>query len=395
MRRLLTLYRQGSTNNIIAAQRGSISNGVTGAIAIQTSRNQYFAHPKGAISNLKLVYAQWYYDIGSFVETTVGNSSTITASVEYPAGTFTQVTFSGSPSASIADGGLLTSDIANVTIPAGAEFWVRTCHVPDGTQKIPYTNLPQTANTLGVHIGTTSSGDLTMSGTIANAAIQNVSGPVAIVGTVAAPNARAYIVAGDSIAWGQGDVSSADAKGGSGYVARALVNKGAYTKLTCQGQYLAKTLSPRTKLTALIAALQGTYTDLACEFGINDLTLTSGMSTIQSNLQTYWGLYSGRISQCTISPKTTSTDGWITTVNQTTSTSNFFTSDRLNTLNAWIRGLPAGLSNVIEAADAFMSARDSDLWLANNPGLTLDGVHPTSLGAITVGTSPFVTQSIS
>ncbi|MGO9417899.1 hypothetical protein [Roseiarcus sp.] len=54
-----------------------------------------------------------------------GGATTITASIEYPAGTCTPLTFSGSTTGTIANDSYLASDPLTIAIPAGAQFWVR------------------------------------------------------------------------------------------------------------------------------------------------------------------------------------------------------------------------------------------------------------------------------
>ncbi len=371
------------TREILAAQRSMISNGVVTNTAL-TSRAMHYSHPAGAISNLQFIWAQWYYSTSSLVETAVGNSSTITASIEYPAGTFTQITFGGQASAVIADGGLLTSDNITISIPAGTQFWVRTCHKSNGSHNIPVTTLPAACNVLNTNEGNSTAGDLTMSGTISTTSTVNTVRPVAILGDVGANNARSYILTGDSICWAQGDVTNVDAHGGSGYLARALISQGSYTKLSCGGQGVHEALSATTKLSALLSNLSGNYSDMVCEYGVNDLRLRGDTAQLETDLASYWALYGGRISQCTLTPRTTSTDGWTTTGNQTVQTAPW-TLAKLNTINDWVRTTPAGVANYVETADAAMSARDSGLWAAHNPGWVLDGTHPTSIAAAAIG----------
>jgi len=75
-----------------------------------------------AITSLKLVFPN--FQLGN-PDTSNAAVMTITASIEFPAGTFTQVKFGGSASGTIPDFGLVTSDFVNVSIPNATQFWVR------------------------------------------------------------------------------------------------------------------------------------------------------------------------------------------------------------------------------------------------------------------------------
>jgi hypothetical protein len=199
-----------------------------------------------------------------------------------------------------------------------------------------------------------------------------------MVGTIAAANAKSFVIVGDSIAWGEGDVSSVGPKGGSGWIARALdVHGYPYVKIAKQGQQATDYVSTMAPTTSFLGKLS--FTDMVCEFGINDLRLGRTQAQVLADHQTIYGQFVGkRIHQTTLPPRSSSTDAWATLVNQAGKTDGTMAS--LNTLNAVIRAKPANVNNVIEAADAAMSARDSDIWTAP-PAATLDGTHPVSTKA--------------
>ena len=81
------------------------------------------------INQIKVVFPNFYIassarpDSGAKAQP--GNSAIVTASIEYPAGTCTQLKFSGSASGTISNGGQSTSDALTISIPNGATFWVR------------------------------------------------------------------------------------------------------------------------------------------------------------------------------------------------------------------------------------------------------------------------------
>ena len=154
------------------------------------------------------------------------------------------------------------------------------------------------------------------------------------------------------------------------------------------------------------------FTHAVDEYGINDFS--SGFYTTFSAFQTaklaFWNLlasYGLKVVACTIAAETTSTDGWVTTGNQAARSAAFATSTAVGTTgtnsqdqqyNDWIRTLPSPLVGIVDAADAQMSARDSQLWptfsvggtaypaVAASSGYvgTADGTHDIGIGQVTI-----------
>ena len=87
------------------------------------SRSPHVA--RTALTSIQVVFPGWYIN-GSLNETAPGAAITIKASVEYPAGTFTQLLFSGVTSGTVPNGGYLVSDALTVSIADGETFWVRS-----------------------------------------------------------------------------------------------------------------------------------------------------------------------------------------------------------------------------------------------------------------------------
>lgn len=128
---------------------------------------------------------------------------------------------------------------------------------------------------------------------------------------------------------------------------------------------------------------------------------------MQANLIMLWNQQNGygqRVIQTTITPNTTSTDGWATTGNQTPVNATV-ESHRVQ-LNDWLRGgapMSGGLAVAVgtsgallagdtghplygywEITDNVESARNSGIWKA---GYTTDGLHPniTGINAASIG----------
>ncbi|CDM57381.1 SGNH/GDSL hydrolase family protein [Rhizobium favelukesii] len=338
-----------------------------------TSRRAHYAHPDGDVSNFKTVDCTFV-----FAGITADQAATriIKRYIEYPAGVFTQVTWGGQPTVTLSTT-TVVSDPINLTIPAGAQFWERTVNLTNTVSLFPLQQLPASSQALGVSDGNSAS-DLGNSGTITATSTQTTFGATVMIGDIAAPNAKSYVIFGDSIAWGEGDISNVGPKGGNGWLGRALdVHGYPYLKIAKQGQQAADLVSSPSRVQSLLAAMS--FTDAVVEYGVNDLRLGRTQAQILADQQTIYGYVPGkRIYQTTITPRSSSTDSWATTVNQTAKTDGNMAA--LNPLNAAIRAKPANVNTVLEAADAAMSARDSDIWGGAFPPTT-DGTHPNSVKA--------------
>ncbi|HEY6019284.1 MAG TPA: SGNH/GDSL hydrolase family protein, partial [Candidatus Paceibacterota bacterium] len=202
-----------------------------------------------------------------------------------------------------------------------------------------------------------------------------------IFGTVLAKNARAFFVLGDSLTGGTGDITSAGPKGGSGVPARILDQHGyPYFKFWKGGMQVAEEVT----IAATINAYAGNFgwTDLFFQSGLNDLSLGSRTKAqIEADIQTMLGqsnLTGKNTYKTTVGPRSTSTDSWATTANQTPAVDGNMAD--LNGFNADIRAGLANVQVVIDWADAAMSARDSDIHKAPPAGTT-DGTHYNSTRA--------------
>lgn len=363
------------TNSILVANRNQISTVTAVVPDLHTSRRSHYASPQGAISNLKFVDCGFYID-ASFAIANAPASYTIKRYLEYPAGVFTQVTWSAATSVSIS-GAHVVSDPVAVTIPAGAKFWERTVHISGANRTIPMIELPDFSATIGAD-DTYALSDMGNSGTPSGSAT-NFLGSVAIIGTVAKGNARAFVVAGDSITWGLGDVTSVGMKGASGWFARGLDPLFPWMKVARSSVRTEHVLAYGAPVTNLLASVG--FTDFVTALGTNDLWQgINHAATVISNQQAIAASWASgkRFYMPTLPPWTSSTDTWVTTVNQTERVDGFWSE--LDALNGLIRAHPAGVTNHVEAADATMSARDSGIWQAP-PALTTDGLHPSSAGA--------------
>jgi hypothetical protein len=274
-----------------------------------------FHYARQSLTSLQVVIPNFYVNPG-VGETAIGAAATVTASIEYPAGTFTQVKFSGSTSGTIANGSYIVSDPVAVTIPNGAFFYTRIYFSnPDG---IPYTyyNANQTedynlgeATTFG-----TSVTDQTMGGTVASTLETILVYPAAIIAPSQQP---AICLVGDSRTMGYGDVAN-DVTGDIGTLARYVGPNWAYINMGIYGDTVATAVSGSwTNRVALSAYC----THIIDAYGVNDLSGGTSAATVAADR----GLLEAKFSTSkiiygtTIEPETTSTDDWETTTNQTVS----------------------------------------------------------------------------
>lgn len=314
------------------------------------------------MKSVRLVYSNWY---GS--ENKLGAALTITASIEYPVGIFTQVKFSGAAAGTISDGSNLISDPVVVAIPQGSPFFVRQYCVNPSATGIVYSSYLQN-QTLGEAMLMAASGvaDQTMGGTIAPNFANTLYGPSAIIGDT---RRASVLVVGDSRAAGANE-DHATISTETGQITPSLFPAIGYMNMAIAGEQAQNFVQKH-----IYRAPFGMYaTHIICEYGINDLILGSRTyAQVLADLQTIRGYFAKqKFYQATILPKSLSTDGWATVGNQT--------ADPLaaprSALNNTFRGGASWLNGYFETADAVESARDSGLWKA--PGYTADGLHGTT-----------------
>lgn len=342
----------------------------------------------------------------TLTDTDNGTVVPINASVEIGA-TIYRLTFGGQITGTMQGGGSITCDPLAVDIAAGTQVYVRT--------------FVNATNWYGNHRafyagagGFTTTTDLTAPGstTIADQTTgQRLLGPVSANGhpVVSTPS---VLIAGDSIASGQSDGgltfaltgknTAFAALGGGGFIARAL---------TAAGIGSVNAALPSDTIQNFVGisghfrrlTLAATCTSAICEYGRNDLTGGRTLAQVQADLITAWGMFVNRglrTFQTTITPLSTSTDNFITVVNQTVGNAGAETSRVA--FNTWLRdgapmigtapqavgatgstvarcnvygttgalvtaasGAAHMLYGIFDVADAAESSRNSGLWKAS------------------------------
>jgi hypothetical protein len=384
----------------------ALSNGT------DTGCNTFLQHYlPGGITELRFVYVNSY----GAGETLGTDTIPIRVGVGLPDGTIRPVFFRGARAGSVEPGAILVSDpipvdgIAyvvsrtNISVSSGAK-WVTS--FPDASGRAAE----------GAEKGTSIT-DKSLTGTISSGGATGVPmyGPSAVIGRQSGGNWTRLPqigAVGDSILFGQGDGMGDVPAGGVGFFERAINN--VYGFVTCGSptETIAQFLVS-TGHAIRLALMQGMAAILA-EHGCNDVTGGASFSTMQSRMISYWTRLNStgaKIWQITLTPKSTSTDGWTTTANQTTDASN---SVRVQ-VNNWIRdgapmlngsGVATGssaagtlragttghpLAGYFEVADQVESARDSGLWKPDPLLRNVTDAAMTSgsdqLGSLTAGFS--------
>lgn len=190
-------------------------------------------------------------------------------------------------------------------------------------------------------------------------------------------------VAGDSIVDGSGD-SGAGPFNNVGPLNRALDPASiGYAKFGAPGERVASVVA--TGLYAARGVLAMQAKNIVCGYGTNDLANGDTLPTIQTNLITFWQMFSstGRaVFQLTLDPRATSSDTWKTTTNQTLPA---FEPVR-TALNTWLRTGAPIIANIATPASA------PGALVAGQPGHPLAGLFDTA-GAVEVNAANILTPN--
>lgn len=323
---------------------------------------------------------------GNQADTGIGAATTITASIEYPSGTCTQLKFSASASSTIPDGGVVFTDSLTISIPSGSTAWLRGYWV--NSAGIVYNNFQNT--TLGEVVRAAASGvsDQTMScDAITNNLTASVP-PLAVLGMTTKPS---VIIIGDSVSAGQYDTetsSGASAYDGKiGTIARSLGNI-PFVNLSVGGEWALNWVANGTGRNQVVQFGSHMISDLGRNDIFNSRTVAQTLAAIgtvfalaRSNQKKY---------QTTLLPNTSSSDGWLTQENQ--SPFNVGPNISLITLN---NSLVAGVPNTNGTYDiaTVMTGPGGNpgfwnSWVtAGSPPYCEDGIHPNTAGYIAIQNS--------
>lgn len=354
-------------------------------------------HARDDIKAMRLVMPNWYVN-GSMIETNGAAAATWTATIEYPEGNFTAVKFDGSDSGTVSAGMNLISDSTQVSIPSGAKFWVRLYQNAPG--KILWNNQYCGDGTAQAAFGLTSTAcpDLTRGGDAA--VVTAVEGGMITPAAIIAETARPAIgIVGDSISVGKGDVGD----GGSlqSYLGRAFGGSYALLNVGVSSDTLVNFIASNAKRRSLINSY---CSHVIVEYGSNDVINGRTAAQILADTITVLGYFPGkRLAVCTLTPRVTSSDGFITEANQTVLASEpvriVVNAQRRNGLStATVLG-PAAVIFDIErdCESSYASGKWKVIPGTVSPAIasyTTDGIHPNRTGYIAIAgginTSSFV-----
>jgi hypothetical protein len=348
-------------------RRTFIANTLNTSYTQQNIRQSDFATE--AMNNFRVVIPNFYMVQGfdSSPEKAAG-SATITAAIEYPSGTFTQLTFGGSATLNQAAFDISVSDPVALSIPAGAVFYTRIFRVCAGG--VFLSNFWSNANGSVCELGTGSLTDKTMGGTLTQGLANQGWAPVAIVQR--STTARTTCILGDSKSWGANVLNSGP---GGGEIYPSLVKSGApnigILHLGTSGSQIQNLITGGTRRIFLARKYSKNW---ILQHGVNDLNAGRTAAQVLADRATIRAMGpSGRVWDCTIT--VTSTGTWGSYASQNVIS---YQAQRVS-LNASIRALPL----YCETADPVEDGRDTGRWRSpvpqNTPAtsgtLTPDGVH--------------------
>lgn len=375
---------------------GELSNAATelgGTIRVQ---HQMLCSAHG----LQLVYGNFYNHnlAGTGTETDGPNDITVAASIESGGKSF-PVTFNGARQVVIKPGAIGVSDPLGVAFAKAATFYTRTYVLVTAGQQFPRgCALTVAGNFEGQNYANPAGTDLTPVTAAAWAAFNSTRGysPYAIIGRASYPtNSPVFGLVGDSIISGAGDTDT-----DNGFALRALNGDYPYLRVSYPGEtvdaFMQQGGITRFRRASLLELANVTH--IFDEFGINSLASPS----IKQNSVTKWQFLAllAKVYATTLTPKTTSTDSFVSLANQTV-TANEATRTGYND---WLRdGAPiqnsapvaigssgatvyrAGdalhpLAGWYEIADTVESSRNSGKWRVDGGAWTADGTHPTAAG---------------
>ncbi|WP_152045238.1 hypothetical protein [Aureimonas psammosilenae] len=367
----------------------------------------------GELTEIWLVYANWHLPLGNCAEVPTGNPVMLAAALELEGVTVEAPNASRAAPRRMEDGETFlagpfrASDFGldrfrPVADPLGpAAHFARTSMWADVGQKLPRSGqyLSEAPASRGHY--SLAATHVHLTGPLAGANNGVAPSHIAVIGRptpAAAANWRATLVIGDSVCEGQADASPypAVARGG-GYVARAHWNNGGrHLPLAQLGRHGGKLAHYRAGGAAR-RSMAAFATHALLAFGANDLFVLAdaNLASRQAALKAAWladldaeiaalrGAGIRHIRVAHVGPRTTSSDQWATSVNQSPQAN--WQADFVASVNAEIVSrVLNGKANAIDAAfdvNAHWGEGGGNAkWLvngaANHP--TGDGTHPNS-----------------
>lgn len=252
------------------------------------------------ITSVQVGFANWLVG-GTGAEQNPGGTAELTASIEYPSGTFTQLLFGGTPTANLANGATIFSDAASVAIPNGSSFWVRIWFL--GSAEGLFKAFRNTAAGDAMAFAASGLVDQTLSGTVVDGGFNGIYRPIAIIAQTKKPS---IFIAGDSRPNGANDTYSGSSTF-IGDIARSIGPSFAYINGGTNNAQLANWLGGGA---ANRLSLVQYCSHVINELGINDFN-SGGKSAAQMESQqaSFRALLGGKpLYLMTLEPFSSSTD---------------------------------------------------------------------------------------
>ena len=365
---------------------GQSSTGLSASNIDRLGGRYVFKAGKRGVKNPRYVFSSHYL---APAYSTAPNPFTVAAGMERNS-QFTRALFGGAQTRVInPTDGLIETDAIAPFLAADESIFVRTevsmavgQQCPVGYLRYPSNNTVETIpQSSGQPSQLAAIGVMAIAGSYTHGGFG--FGPLAVVGDVDSYTPSA-LVFGDSIADGNG-YHTAGNDGSMGYIALGLYNAGVghckATRGSNRAAYSTPVLSPNQ------FALCRYATHLIGNLGTNDIFAGRTLAQLQADLLDIWAGAKAVQAQIKIHwqlllPRTTSTDSWATTANQTP-IAGFEVGGIRDQLNAWLYakvadGTIAGIINPLPDCE---SPTTPGVW---GPALTTDGVHPASATHITM-----------
>jgi parallel beta-helix repeat protein len=391
-----------------AVSKAAVGQGFVSGLAgtaVQGQSRMHMMLGDGSLTELHVCYGNW----ASPSEAPGPGNLIIEAALESdgPLGV-AHFTWSGANTITLTPGqtacsdALLPSAFGLTVFPANSAEWFRTGATAVSNVGFPFSNLLGfvgegawagpvfTSQVLATGPMTTPSGGAAASGMLT---------PFAVTGryTVAMPS---LCDIGDSISNGVNDSAQTVPQGyytGNGYVGRAAALQG------------GAEIYPTFKLGIQGEGVTGTnYTGRALFFplcthgvvawGTNDLAGGTAAATVLTSLEAVWNKMSaagiGNIWQALVIPRTTSTDGWATEINQTPIT-NFGSGGARDTLNTSITAA-IGTNHLTGTLDfsTVTQGVNHSLWITNNTVYTPNVTVTATTNAFSFSTGTFASTDV-
>lgn len=323
------------------------------------------------IAAIGLLVSNWYQLPGGNADAAIPGTTTYYAAVEYPIGTTPQrVTWGGSQSLAASTTDLFQSDLVTLTtpIPRGARFIVR--FYISNTAGIAINSYA--SNTAAVQDGNAfaasyvGNNDLTLNQA---AALSNGGGntyfPAGIIGMTQRPTVA---ISGDSLNNGSAEFTGTSAVDPLVGLAERWVGANFAFVNMAQGGNTALGFTTGTNTTAR-QKLFAYVSDVLANWGMNDLAGNT-VAVFRPHLVAYAAVVKAaagpakRLWLATVSPRSTSTDGYTTLAGQTTDATQ---DPRRREYNNDLRGgaLPTGVDGYFEVADALEPYRDAGVMIVS------------------------------